>query len=336
MNIDHARRVLEHQEKQMANELQPLSNLPAHVRARQLARNGTKIDAVIPGGSLPNHVSIRGNRFTMIRSDGEQLELPTMYFDCLIVGHNPHMSQSYYEKAFDVNALDYGPPDCWADNGYGPGPQVTTPQSESCAVCDKKKWGSSTSKLTGKAVPACQAARKLAVFFGDTLYQLKVTPGSFANWNSYNRYLAPQGSKNPLSYEDVITRVSFQSGSTGVLKFDPIPGNSPYVPVEAYEMMEKIVHEAIYREVLSLGEPEKEEFIRPKNWENNTIERPADPVPLKDGNIGGWPPPADVEATKAPKRRKPDGGVQAPQEAPPAPESMASKVSEAFGFKFNR
>jgi hypothetical protein len=337
-NINHAKRMLAHLENQMTNDLKPLSNVPHHILARVQARMAVPVnDAIIGGGGQPNHISIKGNRFTLVSADGEKIELQTLFFDCIIVGHNPNMSQSYYEGAYDPLQVDFKPPDCWADNGVGPSTNAGSPQAPTCAVCDKKKWGSDTSNLTGKGKPACQSSRKLAVFYGDTIYQLKVTPGSFKNWNSYVKYLGPAGVQNPLNYEDVITRVSF--AGTGVLKFEPTPGGNPYVPAEAYEMMEKVKEDQIYRDVLGLddkpiGETPQEPPVRDNSYPKMVhpgMER--DPRPTE-----ATPAPAEAtEAPARPRRRKANGeGIEAPQEPPQASQSMADKVAAAFNFNFKR
>lgn len=346
MNINHAKRMLAHLENQMPNELQPLSNVPAHVLARRAQRPLAETAQVGGAGAMPNRVSTRGNRFTMISAEGETLELPQLHFDCIIVGHNPHLSRMYYGKPFDPDAID--PPDCWSDNGLAPSTDAPDPQSQTCAVCEKSKWGSATSKLTGKGIPACQSSRKLAVFFGDTVYQLRVTPGSFKNWNSYIAYLAPKGAQNPLSYEDVITRVSFQSGVTGVLKFEPTPGGSPYVPQEAYDMEERVKEEQVYRDVLGLDDkpigeapqPVKNSMMQvaptvyPEFRPNTTLPKlepefltmPHRPMEVRD--------PEPPVVTEPPKRRAKK--VEAPDPPSPAPQSMADKVAEAFNFDFKR
>lgn len=339
----------------MANQLQPLSNVPAHIRERALARGDRRINApVIPGGGMPNHISIRDNRFTLISSDGERIAVPTLFLDCIIIGHNPHMSQMYYAHPFDGDA-EGTPPDCWADNGVGPSTLAAAPQAPTCAVCEKKKWGSATSRLTGKGVPACQTSRKLAVFFGETIYMLKVTPGSFANFNSYCKYLAPQGAPQ-LGLEDVITRVSFDR--TGILKFEPTPEKGgPYVPPEAYEMMETVWKGQLYRDVLGLDDkpigperasdpvpapepPLQTEPVRtppPDYWQDRTH---PDPRPTEAPNARLDAALGPAEATEPPKRaRKSKGtgdGVEAPQQAPQAPSGMSEKVRDAFGFKFGR
>jgi hypothetical protein len=347
MNIDHACRVLEHQEKLMANQLSPLGSVPAHVLERR-ARKGQQaaLMPVIPGGGMPNHISIRDNRFTLISSDGERIAVPTLFLDCIIIGHNPNMSQMYYVHPFDGEA-EGTPPDCWADNGVGPSTLAPAPQAPTCAVCEKKKWGSATSRLTGKGVPACQMSRKLAVFFGETIYMLKVTPGSFANFNSYCKYLAPQGAAQ-LGLEDVITRVSFER--TGILKFEPTPERGgPYVPPEAYEMMENVWKGQLYREVLGLDDKpiEPERPPEPATTPEPFTYGRASAEPSPDWQTRMYPEarpmeaaPAPAEATEPPKRaRKAKGtgdGVEAPQEAPKASQAMSEKVSDAFGFKFGR
>src|SRR6266576_7007727 len=141
---EHARRMLEHYENKEANTANELiigkTEPPAHVahRAQLRLQGQIKQEPIrIPGGALPNHLSIRDNRFTLVSGEGETFQLPTLYIDCIIVGANPVMSRAYYEDSFDPNAVGFAPPDCWSDNGIAPSTEAGSPQHPTCSGCEK-------------------------------------------------------------------------------------------------------------------------------------------------------------------------------------------------------
>jgi hypothetical protein len=95
------------------------------------------------------------------------------------------------------------------------------PQSLECGTCPKAEWGSATSKVTGKGIPACKSYKKLAILipgFGDIVFMLAVPPASLKAAQAYSQKVA--GYKLDLC--DIITRISFQPGTLGTLVFDAV------------------------------------------------------------------------------------------------------------------
>lgn len=178
--------------------------------------------------SVPAHISITGNKFTLVDAAGN--EKPTGYLhegnlslDIVIVYANPNVSKIFYDRPYDPN--DSGPPDCFSDNGQAPSINAGTPQSNLCSVCPKNSWGSATSNMTGKQTKACQDSKKLGVLVpaiaGEMVFMLKVPPNSLKGLNAYVRKIA-EWDLGPRKADpsDITTRISFES--QGTLRFDEV------------------------------------------------------------------------------------------------------------------
>lgn len=196
--------------------------LPAFLQNRLSKRLAENLIGNLGAGS-PAYVSIQGNRFTLIDSVGDEEAVATYdpkigpYLDCVIIDANDHISKIYYGVAFDPNAASYGPPACFSDNGIAPSRNASEPQSPTCASCPKAIWGSATSKVSGKGIPACQTVQKLAIAIpgDDVVFLLRVPPNSLSNFREYD--LKFRGQQTDIS--DVITRVSFELQGMGTLMF---------------------------------------------------------------------------------------------------------------------
>src|SRR6516164_7866959 len=178
------------------------------------------------GTSLPPHLSIANNRFTLVDGAGNARQ-PTMTIDVCIIAANNNASRIYYDPntPFDPSGATNSPPLCWSDNGTGPSRNAAQPQSQTCAACPKSIWGSAQSRMTGKGIPACQQSKKVAFLVpsdaDDILYMFKIPPASLKNLAAYVKTLA--GNKvggRSVSPSDVITRLEFES--QGVIKFTPV------------------------------------------------------------------------------------------------------------------
>lgn len=178
------------------------------------------------GSALPPHLSINMNQFSLV--DGAGNRRPgTLTIDVCIIASNPNASRVYYDptKRYDPTGDNNSPPLCWSDNGVGPSRNASTPQAQTCAVCPNAVWGSATSQITGRAVPACQTGKKVALLVpgdgDDICYMFKIPPASLKNLAQYVKTLAGNmiGSR-PAKPSDVITRIEFES--QGVVKFTPI------------------------------------------------------------------------------------------------------------------
>ena len=178
------------------------------------------------GASLPPHLSIGMNRFTLVDNAGNERP-PAMSIDVCIIAANNNASRIYYDPntPFDPSGATNSPPLCWSDNGTGPSRNAAQPQSQTCAACPKSIWGSAQSRMTGKGIPACQQSKKVAFLVpsdaDDILYMFKIPPASLKNLAAYVKTLA--GNKvggRSVSPSDVVTRLEFES--QGVIKFTPV------------------------------------------------------------------------------------------------------------------
>jgi hypothetical protein len=183
------------------------------------------------GTGTPPYVSIQGQRFTLIDSVGDTEPVVTVdpktgvpYLDCVIIDAGDHPSKIYFGHAFDPGAQSYSPPKCWSDNGVAPSVNCSEPQAVSCAAdptgvhgCKLAVWGSATSKVTGKGVPACGKYQKLALLIpgDDVEFLLRVPPNSLENLRAYNNKFKGHA----FTVRDVVTRISFEAGGIGTLTF---------------------------------------------------------------------------------------------------------------------
>lgn len=176
------------------------------------------------GFGQPPRISIKGGRFAIVDAAGHALPANFVdqtlgyYIDIVIADANPVKSKIFFGR--DYQDGDDSPPLCFSDNGVAPSTNAGEPQSQSCAVCQHNMLGSAVSRLTGDAVKACRDQKKLAAFVvgapnADELYLFTITPGSLKNLRAYAGTLAT----NKLDPADVVTRVFFVAGATGVLNF---------------------------------------------------------------------------------------------------------------------
>ena len=147
-----------------------------------------------------------------------------VYLDVCVIDAGDHPSKIYFGHAFDPNAQNYSPPKCWSDNGIGPSTACAEPQAPSCSPdptgttgCKLAVWGSATSKVSGKGIPACGKYQKLALLVpGDDIqFLLRVPPASLDNLQAYLTKFKGQ----PIRLKDCITRISFEPQGVGILTF---------------------------------------------------------------------------------------------------------------------
>lgn len=205
--------------------------LPAYLQNRQsrIVSDGAA-DGI--GGSLPPHISIRGNEFTLIDAAGNKQEIPEKYLDVCFVDRSDVVCKQYYENDY-VDGSDE-PPTCWSANGLAPSREASQPQSATCAVCQWNVRGSDTSRISGKAIKACRDEKWTAVILPKyplMVFQFKITPGSFVAWKGYVDKF--KGQVTDIS--DVVTRLAFEKGKNGVLTFEAVS----YIEQPIYEARER-------------------------------------------------------------------------------------------------
>lgn len=192
--------------------------LPAYLQSRQ-SRIVSEGAADGIGGSLPPHISIRGNEFTLIDAAGNKQEVDEKYLDVCFVDRSDVVCKQYYEQDWTDGSND--PPTCFSANGIAPSIEASQPQSATCAACQWNVRGSDVSKISGKAIKACRDEKWTAVIlpkYPAMIFQFRVTPGSFVAWKGYVDKF--KGQATDLS--DVVTRLAFEKGKNGVLTFEAV------------------------------------------------------------------------------------------------------------------
>jgi hypothetical protein len=187
--------------------------LPAYLQNKTRTNLNAVATAGI-GGAMPNHISIRGNQFTLIDEAGNKMPLgPVM--DGTVVDIADHIAKQYYEE--DWRDGSDNPPDCWSMNGIGPSRESVKPQAATCGECRWNVRGSDTSKLSGKPIKACRDEKPVALLlpaYPNMLFRLVLLPGSFKNWASFTKQFV-----GGIDVSDVLIRFGFEPQKNGVLTF---------------------------------------------------------------------------------------------------------------------
>lgn len=181
------------------------------------------------GTVLPPHVSIRGNKFTLVDGAGNK-KLIGDTMDFVVADINENIGKMYYsDDNWTSDSTD--PPDCWSSNGIGPSREAIRPpmlkdgsrQVKTCAECPMNERGSRISKMTDAEIKACRDEILTAIVyppFPSILFKLTITPGSFKNWRKH-----VEECKN-ISKDDhvgtILTRATFSDDKSGVLVFKAV------------------------------------------------------------------------------------------------------------------
>ena len=197
----------------MSNIVPSNIQVPAHL-AGKVGVPSTLAQSLV--GGLPTgdgfpRISIKGSRFRIVEGGDETL-LDSTKLDIIVVGANPRLSKTWYEKPWTPDA-EPSAPDCFSLDGVSPHVDSTKPQNDLCASCPQNAWGS---KITpqGQQVKACADQKRLAVVAADdptgSVYLLQVTPGALKGLNTYQRELSTRG----IPPEIVKTTVSFDTDAS--------------------------------------------------------------------------------------------------------------------------
>lgn len=204
-----------------------MNQLPAYLQnPNRVSRDLAKTLAGNLGAGSPPYLSIMGNRLSLIDAVGNEQAVPTYnpqtgpYLDCVVIDALEHTSKIYYDKPFDPGAQQYEPPACFSDNGIAPSRNATKPQSPTCAACQWNAWGSKVSAVSGKGVKACQDIQKIALLVSgyEMPFLLRIPPNSRTNFRNFVHKFVGQ----PMDLADVLTRICFEPGTIGTLKFEAI------------------------------------------------------------------------------------------------------------------
>lgn len=168
----------------------------------------------------------RGERKNFIRPDDGT---PASYLDVIILGNAPQKSKSFY-KAFDPNQSEGDRPICSSIDGVVPDPDVTTKQSDTCALCPRNEW---KTQANGKKGRECTDYKRLAVLvlptqtkplFGEPVLEpafLRVPPASLNSLAIMGDTMAAQG----FHYASYITRITFDTNEAHPkMQFRPLQG----------------------------------------------------------------------------------------------------------------
>ena len=190
------------------------ANVPAHLRRHAAVSAHQSILSNLPTGSWQK-ISYAGSKWALVSAEGDKTYTGTMELDVILVRANPNISKRYYEGAYDPNKEGTAP-DCWADNGQGPGDRVPDPVSKVCATCDLNKWGSNVG-VSGKPTKACSDVKRMAVLVfapnkaaGERVllpgsWELDVPGASLKNLAAY----AKETEANGAAVTMVVTRLTF-------------------------------------------------------------------------------------------------------------------------------
>jgi hypothetical protein len=202
--------------------------LPSYLQQYQAPDVGAALSANL-GSAMPPHVSIAGNKFTLIDAANNELQgawfdqAIGVYIDACIVDVNNVKSRVYFAGAFDSNAEGVRP-DCFSDNGTGPSISANSPQGATCQPDPERKgygcfwsvWGSKINQ-NGKKVPACSEKQKMALLIPgyNTLFLLAVPPNSHGPLREYTEHCKAHG----VNMANLMTRIWFAPGEVGTLLF---------------------------------------------------------------------------------------------------------------------
>ena len=199
----------------MANDLIPANlNIPAHLVARMSVPSvlaSSMVGGIGSGVSFPR-ISIKGSRFRIVEGDVETV-LESTTIDVIIVGANPRLSKTWYEKAWSPDNEPVKP-DCQSLDGIAPSADSTSPQNDLCATCPQNAWGSKINPTNGQEMKACSDLKRLAVVAADDaggpVYLLTVTPAALKGLNQFQKELTLRG----IPPEIVKTKVSFDTDAS--------------------------------------------------------------------------------------------------------------------------
>lgn len=269
----------------MSNLVPVNVQVPAHLANRigkptVLAQS--LMGGISSGESFPR-ISIKGSRFRIVDGDAETV-LNTVALDVVIVGANPRLSKTWYEKPWDPDS-EPSAPDCFSLDGVSPHIDSATPQNDLCASCPQNAWGSRVTPQ-GQQVKACADQKRLAVVAADDaggpVYLLQVTPAALKGLNQYQKELAMRG----IPPEIVKTTVSFDTdASFPKLKF----GFGGFIEPDVQAVVDELFGAARVLEITgekAAATPEVPAIEKPKPAAVKAVEPEPAPEPAPEPKRG--------------------------------------------------
>ena len=198
------------------NDIIPTNiQVPAHL-ADKIGKPSALADSLMggmasEGGDAYPRISIKGSRFRIVEGKNETV-LDSNVLEAVIVGANPKLSKTWYEKQWTPDAESTAP-DCFSLDGIGPHADSSNPQNDLCASCEWNAWGSKVTPQ-GQQIKACADQKRLAIVAADdpegSIYLLQVTPAALKGLNAYQKELSVRG----IAPEIVRTKVSFDTSAS--------------------------------------------------------------------------------------------------------------------------
>lgn len=305
------------------------TQLPAHLQGRQIPRLADRAIAGI-GSSLPPHISIQGNQFTLIDATGAEQGAGASLTAC-IIDVSDHNCKTYFGKKWKPDSKDA--PICWSANGVAPSREAMEPQSPTCESCEWNVRGSAISEMSGAAIKACRDEKWLALLIlqiPNMLFRLVLTPGSFKNWKAY---LQPFLDDGTVDIADVLTTISFQPQVNGVLVF----GTQGYIDVPVMEIANR-AYAAKQTDILvgrndvprtaALAAPRQESLMSPLSVTPAPaaaaqFTQPAQPAGAPQANLS-QPAPSAFPSNPQPEPQRRRRRTQAEMQAANTPPAQSS------------
>lgn len=301
------------------------TQLPTYLQTSEVAKQlASQVDGGLTSQSI-NRISLRNSKFRF-NKEGVQVGVShSGVLDVIVIAANPHVSRSYYEKAFDPDEAG-SRPDCYSIDGRTPAEDAESPQSNSCALCPQNIAGSAKN---GKG-KACAYKKRLVVvapddILGDAFALDVAAMGLFGddvpaqkqfNLKTYIDALKANG----LIVPAVVTRLTFDDESTVPKLFF-----TPVRPLTAQEwaQVEQRVADPVIRAMLN-DVDNKTEAGKPVGV-TAPVSAPAIVAPV----AAPAPAPAPAEAAPAPPRRGRKPAAETPPAQAPAP--TAAPAAKGFG-----
>ncbi|MCI0563471.1 MAG: hypothetical protein MN733_33770 [Nitrososphaera sp.] len=234
----------------MSNDLQ-INDFVKRIAARtqhlaSAARSGG-------GRALPNHISIRQNRFWLVGEDGPSPAPDPLCLHFVVVAIKKPKTRFFYNGAYDDEGFG-APPTCMSYDGVTPEASSTERQADCCAsnVCPKSEWGSAKGK-GGADRSACKVYKQLVVKVPGVpgAWLFSIPPASIAKqWDIYADQIEQAAKEEQakhgfaaLTLSTCVTEMTFDSKFQGVLNFRPkgYIGNEKLMSVEDCVELEALV-----------------------------------------------------------------------------------------------
>ncbi|MCI0562569.1 MAG: hypothetical protein MN733_29130 [Nitrososphaera sp.] len=181
------------------------------------------------GRALPNHISLRQNRFWLVTEDGPSPAPDPLCFHFVVVAIKKPKARFYYNGAYD-DEVSGTPPTCMSYDGVTPEADVVEKQADCCAsnVCSKSEWGSAKGK-GGADRSACKVYKQLVIKVPGLpgAWLFSIPPASISKqWDVYSDYIDNTAKKEEakhgfatLTISTCVTEMTFDPKFQGVLNF---------------------------------------------------------------------------------------------------------------------